>query len=132
MANEKKQETPPTNAYRTKPTNNGRVRTFPCRGTLSITNEILNGTLDLEGFDLSKEMKLFLQSLQQTPKEREMHIPGRMPRKAFQEVMKIQNENTSSSPSALHYTLWKAIAEVDELAACHLCMGSYVTGTNER
>eukprot|EP00956_Cyclotella_meneghiniana_P035927 scaffold119601_cov26-Cyclotella_meneghiniana.AAC.1 len=88
-------------------------------GTSSLTDEILNGTLDLEGFDLSKEMKLFLKSLQQTPKEREMHIPGRMPCEAFQEVMKIQNESTSSSPSALHYTLWKAIAEVDELAEIH-------------
>eukprot|EP00956_Cyclotella_meneghiniana_P031597 scaffold83413_cov52-Cyclotella_meneghiniana.AAC.3 len=48
-----------------------------------------------------------------------MQIPGRMPREAFQEVMRIQNENTSSSPSALHYTLWKAIAEVNDLAEIH-------------
>eukprot|EP00956_Cyclotella_meneghiniana_P036769 scaffold130371_cov40-Cyclotella_meneghiniana.AAC.1 len=85
-------------------------------GTSSITDEILNGTFDFENLDISKEMKLFLQSLQQTPTEREMQIPGRMPREAFQEVMKIQNENTLSSPSALHYTLWKAIAEVNDLA----------------
>ena len=48
-----------------------------------------------------------------------MHVPSRMPKEAFQEVMRVQNESTSSSPSAIHYTLWKAIAEVDELAEIH-------------
>ena len=44
-------------------------------GTSSITDEIFNGTLDLEGFDLSDEMRLFLQSLQQTPKRGKCIFP---------------------------------------------------------
>ena len=35
---------------------------------------------------------------------------------AFQRIFKVAREKTASSPAGLHYTLWKAMAESDELA----------------
>ena len=42
-----------------------------------------------------------------------------MSREDFQKVMKLQDETTTSSPSGIHYTLWKALAEDDDLAELH-------------
>ena len=51
--------------------------------------------------------------------ETKMEIPKRMSREDFQKVMKLQDETTTSSPSGIHYTLWKALAEDDDLAELH-------------
>lgn len=88
-------------------------------GTSEIADQILDGTFDYDSIDMGEEMKLFLKSLKRTPEEQRLKVPSRMPKEAFQKVMKVQQENTTSSPSGLHYTLWKAIAEVDELAEIH-------------
>eukprot|EP00956_Cyclotella_meneghiniana_P045763 scaffold383125_cov202-Cyclotella_meneghiniana.AAC.1 len=42
-------------------------------GTSELTDEILNGTVDLETLDVSDEMKLLLKSLKRTPDEEKMH-----------------------------------------------------------
>jgi hypothetical protein len=50
-------------------------------------------------------------------------MPRQMSTKEFQAAMKVtQHEDTSSSASGLHYTLWKAIAEDDKLSAIHAIM----------
>jgi hypothetical protein len=68
---------------------------------------------------MGPEMEWFLKALKKTPKERELKVPDRMPREDFQETFKAQTEDTSSSPSGLYYTLWKAIAEIDDLVKVH-------------
>ena len=55
--------------------------------------------------------------MQRTSKERDHTVQVEMTLKQFQEAFKVANEKTSSSPSGLHYTLWKAIAEKDDLCA---------------
>ncbi|KAL7504338.1 hypothetical protein ACHAXN_002031 [Cyclotella atomus] len=45
-----------------------------------------------------------------------------MSTKEFQAAMKVTHEDTSSSASGLHYTLWKAIAEDDKLSTIHAIM----------
>jgi hypothetical protein len=40
----------------------------------------------------------------------------------FQESMKVTHEDTSSSASGLHHTLWKTIAEDEDLLATHAIM----------
>eukprot|EP00956_Cyclotella_meneghiniana_P033890 scaffold100033_cov26-Cyclotella_meneghiniana.AAC.1 len=57
-------------------------------GTSTITDEILDGTFDVDSLNISDEMKLFLKSLKRTPEEERMHVPSRMPKEAFQEVMR--------------------------------------------
>eukprot|EP00956_Cyclotella_meneghiniana_P038388 scaffold153673_cov40-Cyclotella_meneghiniana.AAC.1 len=42
-------------------------------GTSSITDEILEGTFDVDSLDISEEMKMFLKSLKRTPEEERMH-----------------------------------------------------------
>ncbi|KAL7549685.1 hypothetical protein ACHAWF_012948 [Thalassiosira exigua] len=47
-----------------------------------------------------------------TPAEKKLHpVTPIITPKAFVEAFKVVDEMTSSSPSGLHYTLWKAIAE---------------------
>eukprot|EP00956_Cyclotella_meneghiniana_P031387 scaffold82298_cov45-Cyclotella_meneghiniana.AAC.7 len=90
-------------------------------GTSVTAKEILSGDCDLKSLNLSPEMKWFLESLKMNEKEKKMEIPKRMSQKDFQKVMKLQDETTTttSSPSGIHYTLWKALAEDDDLAELH-------------
>ena len=88
-------------------------------GTSEVAKRVLDGTYDSSELNLGPEMELFLNALKMTPEERALKVPGLMPTKDFQDVLKVQDENTSSSPSGLHYTLWKAIGEKEKLAAVH-------------
>jgi hypothetical protein len=88
-------------------------------GTSAVADAILNGDYDSSSLQMGPEMEYFIKSLKMTQKERELHVPEMMPKKAFQELFQRQNEDTTTSPSGLHYTLWKAIAEIDEFADLH-------------
>jgi hypothetical protein len=57
-----------------------------------------------------------------TTEEKPLTTPKMMSTKDFQTAMKVTHEDTSSSASGLHYTLWKAIAEDDKLSAIHAIM----------
>jgi hypothetical protein len=70
------------------------------------------------------EMELFIRQLQHTPEERKLECPSQISTEEFQSVFKIQKEDTSSSYSGVHYTLWKAIAEKSELAEVHALWAS--------
>jgi hypothetical protein len=43
---------------------------------------------------MGPEVELFLQALQKTPEERELTMPLMMPKEAFQDLFKAQNEDT--------------------------------------
>ena len=65
-------------------------------------------------------MKEWLHWIKKTPKEREVRaMPAIITLEDFFEAFKAVDEMTSSSPSGLHYTLWKALAENNEL--CKMC-----------
>ena len=79
-------------------------------GTSEAVDVILDGEFDIDGTDLPTQMKQWLKSMQRTSTEKEHTVQVEMTPKQFQEAFKVADENTSSSPSGLHYTLWKAIA----------------------
>jgi hypothetical protein len=109
-------------------------------GTSAVADQILEGTYDPSHLGLGTEMELFIRHLQRTPEERRLECPERISTEDFQKVFKIQNEDTSSSYSGVHYTLWKAIAEKTELAArymlygpvFHSCMDLYARGGGKK
>ena len=60
----------------------------------------------------------WLKWMRLTPTKRKLKfIPPVITPSKFQSAFKVQDEMTSSSPSGLHYTLWKAIAEKEEMCA---------------
>lgn len=89
------------------------------QGTSDVADEILNGTYDPSSLGLGVEMEEFIKTLRMTPEEKKLNVRERMSREDYQDIMKITKEDTSSSPSGLHYTLWKAAAENDDLAEIH-------------
>jgi hypothetical protein len=91
-------------------------------GTSETVDAILEGDFDIDGTDLPPQMKQWLKSMQRTSKERDQTVQVEMTPKQFQEAFKAADEKTSSSPSGLHCTLWKAIAEKDDLCAYFLTM----------
>jgi hypothetical protein len=93
-------------------------------GTSAVADQILEGTYDPSHLGLGTEMELFIRHLRRTPEERKLECPERISTEDFQKVFKIQNEDTSSSYSGVHYTLWKAIAEKTELAEVHALWAS--------
>jgi hypothetical protein len=93
-------------------------------GTSGVADQILNGTYDPSNLELGPEMELFIRQLKQTPEEKRLDCPSQITTKEFQQLFKVQNEDTSSSYSGIHYTLWKAIAEVDSLAEVHALWAS--------
>jgi hypothetical protein len=88
-------------------------------GCSSLSDKILDGMADLNQLDVSEEVKWFLERLKMTDDEKRLEVPARMTAEQFSEGMKTTNEMTSSSPSGLHITLWKAIAEDEGLADTH-------------
>jgi hypothetical protein len=91
-------------------------------GTSKVADAILDGTYDPTELGMGKEMEEFLKELKRSNDEAKLTTPERMSAEAFQEVMAVTDEDTSSSASGLHYTLWKAIAEDDDLAETHSLM----------
>ena len=72
--------------------------------------------------DVSEEMAAWIQAVKQTDKEKVTpKVVGMMTKEQFQYAFKIANEKTSSSPSDMHYTMWKAVAASD-FCAEFLCI----------
>ena len=82
--------------------------------------KLLNGEIDIERLEVPEHVKEWLHWLKKTPKEREIRaLPPIITPEDFREAFEVINEMTSLSPSGLHYTLWKALAENNEL--CKMC-----------
>jgi hypothetical protein len=88
-------------------------------GTSHIADQLLSGDFDVTSLGMDVEMEEFLRHLKMTPEEKKLQIHSRLSREDFQRAMAVTDENTSSSASGIHYTLWKAIATQDELAEMH-------------
>jgi hypothetical protein len=71
---------------------------------------------------MDEGIETFIRGLQRREEEGSLSMPHQMTTEEFQESMKVTHEETSSSASGLHYTLWKAIAEDDDLSATHAIM----------
>ena len=94
-------------------------------GTSTLVKDLLDGKLDIDRFEYSDEVKEVLRVFQRTPQEKQISIERRlMTGEEFQASFKAANEKTSSSPSGLHYGIWKAAAEVTDLAEMHAQMTS--------
>jgi hypothetical protein len=94
-------------------------------GTCNLVQDLLDGKLDIDSFDYSDEAKEVLKVFQRTSEEKTISIERRLMTGAeFQASFKAANERTSSLPSGLHYGIWKAAAEVDNLAETHAQMTS--------
>ncbi|KAL3802447.1 hypothetical protein ACHAWO_004749 [Cyclotella atomus] len=91
-------------------------------GTSEVAQAILDGTFDPTTLGMDEGIETFIRGLQRPEKEKSLSIPRQMTTEEFQESMKVTHEDTSSSASGLHYTLWKAIAEDDDLSATHAIM----------
>ena len=67
-------------------------------------------------------MKTWVKWFKMTPAERALRpVPPEITPSEFAEAFKLTNEKTSSSPSGLHYTLWKSISEKEYLCS-YMCI----------
>jgi hypothetical protein len=79
-------------------------------------SEVLDGSIPM-GEAVDEVVRAWVVSLKQTEKERNLPpISGKITKDELQTAMKAVAERTSSSPSGLHYTIWKCLARDDELA----------------
>ena len=82
-------------------------------GLSGATDSLLRGEYVTE-HTVSPEMAAWFNEVKQTDQERECEpIVGCMTKDDFQFAFKQITEKTSSSPSGLHYTIWKALAAND-------------------
>ena len=85
-------------------------------GLNSRVDDLLAGRFETE-HEVSEEMAAWIKAVKQTDKEKATpKVVGVMTKEQFQYVFKIANEKTSSSPSGMHYTMWKAMAARDYCA----------------
>ena len=85
---------------------------FGEHGTTPTVQQLLESTFDIDSLDFPPYVKEWLRWFQLTPEEKKLRpISPRITAAKFQAAFKVVDEMTSSSPSGLHYTLWKAIAE---------------------
>ena len=75
-------------------------------------DSLLSGSYDIDSLDIPEYAKTWLRWFKRTDQEKELKdVSPEISPAAFAEAFKAVDEMTSSSPSGLHYTLWKAIAE---------------------
>ena len=64
--------------------------------------------------EVLEEMAVWTEAVEQTDKEKKTpKVVGVMKNEQFQQSFKIAKEKTSSSPSEMHYTIWKVMAASD-------------------
>eukprot|EP00956_Cyclotella_meneghiniana_P038249 scaffold150909_cov50-Cyclotella_meneghiniana.AAC.2 len=91
-------------------------------GTSEVAIGILEGTLDPSTLGLDENAVKFIGGLARRQDEKPLTTPRQMSTAEFQAAMKVTHEDTSSSASGLHYTLWKAVAEDKDLSEIHAIM----------
>lgn len=92
------------------------VRAMMADHGLDLMDEILQGTIEIpEATD--DIIVAWIKAHKQT--ETEMTLPsitGEISKEEFQKAFRVVSEHTSSSPSGIHYTLWKCLARDDTTA----------------
>ncbi len=84
-------------------------------GTSHFVEELLAGKIDIDTLDFPIHVKDWLKTLRKEKVDKELDpLPNYVSPLEFQSAFKEVDEMTSSSPSGLHYTLWKAIAEKED------------------
>ena len=91
------------------------TRLFGNHGTAPMVERILDETIDLDTLSLDEHVKEWLITMRQNPEEAKKRIRGKITPERYAAAFKMVDEFASSSPEGLHYTLWKAIAEVQDL-----------------
>ena len=92
------------------------VRAMRANHGTDIMDEVLSGTMELsEATD--EVIAAWIQAHKQTEEELKLpKIEGEITTGEFQKAFAVVSEHTSSSPSGLHYTLWKCVAKDDKVA----------------
>ena len=82
-----------------------------------LMQEVYDGTISIP--DATDEViAAWIESVKQTDAERLLPpIQGVISKTDFQEAFRKVSEKTSSSPSGLHYTIWKCLARHDDIAS---------------
>ena len=81
-----------------------------------LLDEILSGSISLD-LAADEVLRAWLLALQQTDEEKALPpITGSISKEEFQAAFKAVSEHTSSSPSGMHYSIWKCLAREDDLA----------------
>jgi hypothetical protein len=81
-----------------------------------LLDEVLSGSISIDSA-ADEVLKAWLLALKQTDAEKALPpITGSISKDEFQAAFKAVSEHTSSSPSGLHYSIWKCLAHEDDLA----------------
>jgi hypothetical protein len=83
---------------------------------IDLMQEVLDGTITLD--DATDEtVAAWIRAIKQTDAEKALPpVTGKISKEQFQTAFKVVSEHTSSSPSGLHYSIWKCLAREDDLA----------------
>ena len=86
------------------------------QGSNDLVDQLLKGELFM--MEVTDEaIQAWLSALQQTSNDMVLpRIYGTISVEEFQTAFKAVNERTSSSPSNLHYSIWKVVSQEDDLA----------------
>lgn len=85
-------------------------------GTNDLVDELIAGTMDIDEV-ADEAIQAWLSAVQQTASELTLpRMTGEISPEDFQKAFKAVDEHTSSSPSGIHYSLWKVMARDDDLA----------------
>ncbi|KAL7550562.1 hypothetical protein ACHAWF_015354 [Thalassiosira exigua] len=107
------------------PTQEPLIEILGEHGTTQEVEDLLEGDFDIDALDVPDYVKEWLKWMELTPAERALKpIPPKITPEAFAEAFKVTDEMTSSSPSHLHYTLWKAVAEKEKFCKYYAVMMS--------
>lgn len=97
------------------------MRDLRCNNGLGLLQEVLDGSISIdEAMDeaMDEAKAAWVRAVQQTEQEKKLPpITGKITKEQFQGVLKAVSDNTSSSPSGLHYTIWKCLAAEDDFAS---------------
>jgi hypothetical protein len=90
-------------------------RLLPNHGT-DLLQEVLDGAISIDNAT-DEVVAAWIRSLQQTEAEKALPpITGSISKEEFKSAFKAVSEHTSTSPSGLHYSIWKCLAREDDIA----------------
>ena len=87
-------------------------------GASYFVEKLIKGEIDIDALDFPIHVMDWLKTLQKEKTDKELEpLPNFVGPKEFATEFKEVDEITSSSPSGLHYTLWKGIVEKEDFSA---------------
>ena len=85
-------------------------------GTNDLVDDLIEGRMNIDEV-ADEAIQAWLSAVQQTASEMKLpRMTGEIPVDEFQAAFKAVDEHTSSSPSGLHYSLWKVLARDNDCA----------------